>query len=329
MAEQNTMDYRCQLANAVYIHGCYRELLALKPGNVGMHAGGHRMTVDHFQHSARVSARPLCKPDAELGSRILAAVQATREMVGCNTNLGIILLCSPILQAYIEAASEQSLRHAVEQILNVTTVQDARLCYEAIRIASPGGLGKTSQHDVQQTPDISLLEAMQAAACYDRIAFQYANGFVDIFNYSIPRLIQLRDEFPSQDNWAVSALYLALLARYPDTHIVRKQGADLAQQVSEQAKKLETDLLKQGPTMAVQQQLEQVDQDWKNAGINPGTTADMVVATLVAEELDTRFAEKQMDGLPDKLQEVEQYSFSTNKHLKEVHYGSNQSSNGR
>lgn len=324
MAEGNRMHKRRQLAFSVYIHGCYRELLAMKPGNVGMHAAGHDMTVDQFQRSARVSAHPLCEPSAALGSRILSSVKATHETVGCNTNLGIILLCSPLLQAYLDPHPVQNLQTAVRQIIQASTVEDAVLCYEAIRLASPGGLGESEQQDVRQIPNIGLLEAMQLAAAYDRIAFQYANGFADIFTDAIPRLLELRDSFPVQDNWAVTALYLYLLARYPDTHIVRKQGMKLAQQVSRQAGELETALLQEGPTMAVQKQLQQADRDFKNAGINPGTTADMVVATLVAVQLDQALTEKQMEAFPDYLQEVEQSFFTTNTLSKEVHYGSNQ-----
>lgn len=324
MAKGIRMDKRRQLAFSAYIHGCYRELLALKPGNVGMHAAGHDMTVDQFQRSARVSAYPLCDPVAALGKRILSSVEATREAVGCNTNLGIILLCSPLLQAYLDPNLVEDLRTAVGQIIEASTVEDAVLCYEAIRLACPGGLGESAEQDIQQIPDVSLLETMQLAAAYDRIAFQYAHGYADIFDDAIPRLVELRGTFPAQDNWAVTALYLYLLARYPDTHIVRKQGMGLAQQVSQQAADLETALLRKGPTMAVQKQLQQADRKYKDSNINPGTTADMVVATLVALQLSQAFTVKQMEAFPDYLQEVEQSFFTTNTLSKEVHYGSNQ-----
>lgn len=130
-------DKRRQLALSVYLHGCYRELLALKPGNVGTHAAGHAMSVEQFQRSARVSAQPLCEPSATLGNRILSSVKATHDAVGCNTNLGIILLCSPLLHAYLYPGSNQTLQAAVIQLLDDSTVDDAVLCYQAIRLASP------------------------------------------------------------------------------------------------------------------------------------------------------------------------------------------------
>ena len=39
------------------------------------------------------------RTDLTVGERILSAVQATQEAVGLNTNLGIILLCAPMIQA--------------------------------------------------------------------------------------------------------------------------------------------------------------------------------------------------------------------------------------
>jgi triphosphoribosyl-dephospho-CoA synthase len=57
------------------------------------------MTVEDFRRSAAVSAGPLTDPGYTLGEKIYYAVKATREAVGCNTNLGIVLLCAPLIQA--------------------------------------------------------------------------------------------------------------------------------------------------------------------------------------------------------------------------------------
>ena len=83
----------------LYRQACEVDVQAFKPGNVSVYADGHDMTVADFRTSAKVSAEPLCNPDYSLGEKIYYAVKATREAVGCNTNLGIILLCAPLIQA--------------------------------------------------------------------------------------------------------------------------------------------------------------------------------------------------------------------------------------
>ncbi len=79
-----------------YLAACRAELAAIKPGNVHVHAAGHRMSVADFEASAALSAPPLTAPGARVGARIEAAVAATRAGVGQNTNLGIVLLCAPL-----------------------------------------------------------------------------------------------------------------------------------------------------------------------------------------------------------------------------------------
>lgn len=317
------IDARYQLAVYAYLHACDQELLALKPGNVGVHAAGHDMTLEQFQTSARVSAEPLSDPGAVLGQRIYFAANATRDAVGCNTNLGIILLCAPLVQAFFMTQSTLDLRQALIQIIHDSTVEDAQFCYRAIRLVGPGGLGKNDVQDVRDVPDKTLFQVMSLAAERDQIASQYASGFADIFEFAIPHLAELRQHFISQDNWAITALYLGLLARYPDTHILRKHGKDQANKVSRMAKQLEKDLLAQGQTDTVQTQLRQADKDFKQAGINPGTTADLVVATLFAEQLIGIACGEEMEASPHFLQEVVQPFFSTKTHLKEVEYGCN------
>ena len=80
-----------------YLEACESELQAFKPGNVSVHSAGHDMTVEDFRRSAGASALPLCDPALSLGGRIYRAIAETRKAVGCNTNLGIVLLAAPLL----------------------------------------------------------------------------------------------------------------------------------------------------------------------------------------------------------------------------------------
>src|SRR5207302_10233942 len=125
---------------------CERELRALKPGNVHDRAAGHGMTAADFRASARAASGPLCRAGSPVGERIHGAIAATRAAVGCNTNLGIVLLAAPLLRA-AEGARPSRLQEALRRTLAMLTVADAAAAYAAIRIAAPGGLGQTEMED--------------------------------------------------------------------------------------------------------------------------------------------------------------------------------------
>src|SRR5437879_5043054 len=110
---------------AAFVAACRDELEAPKPGNVHVFADGHRMSVADFIRSANAAAAALTKPGARVGQRILGAVEATRAAVGTNTNLGIILLCTP-LAAAAEVAST-GLRDALADVLQSLDITDANL----------------------------------------------------------------------------------------------------------------------------------------------------------------------------------------------------------
>ena len=125
------------LANA-FKAACLAELEALKPGNVHIFADGHGMTVQDFLVSAEAASENIALPDLSLGERILFSVQATQKVVNLNTNLGIILLCAPIIQAVIQAklrTNKTGLQANIHAVLAASTVEDAEACF-ASRIAA-------------------------------------------------------------------------------------------------------------------------------------------------------------------------------------------------
>ena len=73
--------------------------------------------------------------------------------MGINTNLGIVLLAAPLAHAALQARSPlsqvQRCEASLAQVLAGLTVADARLAFEAIRQANPGGLGEAARHDVR------------------------------------------------------------------------------------------------------------------------------------------------------------------------------------
>ena len=92
-----------QLLSEKYRNACMAELTAIKPGNVHMFADGHGMVVQDFIQSANVSAPAIAQLGLTVGERILNATQATWNAVGCNTNLGIVLLAAPMVTGAVIA----------------------------------------------------------------------------------------------------------------------------------------------------------------------------------------------------------------------------------
>ncbi len=259
----------------LFKQACLEELQAIKPGNVHVFADGHDMTVEDFILSAKVAAEEIAEPDLSLGERVLASVQATQKAVNCNTNLGIILLCAPLIQAH---------HKLLEIVLKNTTLNDSVLCYRAIALANPAGLGESTLHDVHQAPTVTFLEAMGAAAERDLIARQYSNNFAEIFNVGMPNYERAMVRW-GNPSWAVTNVYLQFLANYLDSHIVRKYDETVAKRVQNEAKRYLTAFIKTENPKNYLGELLRWDADLKARKINPGTCADLTVATLFAIKL--------------------------------------------
>jgi triphosphoribosyl-dephospho-CoA synthase len=289
-----------------FLWACTLDVVVAKPGNVSEASPGHGMTAAMFIASARAAAGPLCRRGTPVGRRIEAAVQASWAAAQCNTNLGIVLLCAPLAAARERCGaavpSLGGLRAALRQVLDELDVGDARAAYRGIAQANPGGLGRADKQDVASEPDISLREAMALAAQRDSIARQYATGFGDVFERGLPVFLQaLQAAAPEAMALAPAAAaqarrqaleravlgtFLSWLAGQPDSHIVRKHGTSLAQSVTAQAAALHADWLAEGAP-ARSPALSSWDTQLKTHRINPGTSADLTVATaFVAACLD-------------------------------------------
>ncbi|MEE9332318.1 MAG: triphosphoribosyl-dephospho-CoA synthase [Methylophilaceae bacterium] len=262
-----------------YKNACLAEIEALKPGNVHVFADGHGMQVQDFIKSAAVSAVAISQPGLGLGERIYQSVDATWQAVGCNTNLGIILLCAPIIQSFLQPASK-SVRNQLIQVIVGTTRVDAEWLFSAIQRANPAGLGRADSHDVNEVAQCTLLEAMQSSAEKDFIALQYSNGFLTIFDEGLPQYQQALLHFKSSA-WAVTELYLYWLSHYPDSHIVRKYGLETAKQVQVEALAHYDAFKKQSNPKQYFSALLTFDQTLKARGINPGTSADLTVSSIL------------------------------------------------
>jgi triphosphoribosyl-dephospho-CoA synthase len=269
---------------AAFKAACLDELDAPKPGNVHVFASGHRMTAAEFVRSAEAAAAPLAMPGARVGTRILDAVEMTLAVVGTNTNLGIILLCAPLAAAADVRSGD--LRAALAQVLASLDIQDAELAFRAIARAAPAGLGRVERYDVSDTATVSLTAAMAEASSRDRIALQYVSGFEDVFGRGEP-VLEAALARGTKPKWATLAVYLEFLSAFPDSHIARKHGIATAEDICRTASRYHQRMRSAENRAALLTDLLAWDALLKERGINPGTSADLTVATLFAHRLRT------------------------------------------
>jgi triphosphoribosyl-dephospho-CoA synthase len=264
-----------------FLAACELDVAALKPGNVRRGHPAHGMSAEDFIASARACAPDLCEEGAPVGRRVLNAIRSTRRVVQCNTNLGIVLLAAPLCRA---ASLPGELRQALAVELAGLGLDDAVQVYEAIRLARPGGLGTVEQHDVGRAPTVGLREAMVAAAERDSVARQYADGYRDVFDLGLAQWHEALGRY-GDESWAATAVFLAFLSRWPDSLIERKYGAATAQAVSERAVRLQSQLHSYLHADDINSELLDWDAELRAAGLNPGTSADLTVATVFAAKL--------------------------------------------
>ena len=324
---------------------CLLEASAPKPGNVspGRHFADTRY--EDFLASAAAVGHPLAGAGTRsVGATVRLAVESTRRWTNSNTNLGIVLLLTPLARAALgldrfsirrraealasadtrtlkralygetqtapgatpasspesqaaspeEEFSASGLRAALRQVLDATTVDDARDVYAAIRLASPGGLGQADSQDVANEPDVTLVAAMRLAAHRDGIAREYATAFEVTFETGAPALERARQDGLSWDD-AVVETFLSVLASNPDTHVARRAGITAAEEVSARARQT---LAAGGVRSAAgRRAIDEMDRGLRDARNlrNPGTAADLTTAAIFVELLRSKKLEVQSE----------------------------------
>jgi triphosphoribosyl-dephospho-CoA synthase len=256
---------------------CVLEASAEKPGNITPSHDFHDTSYEDMLRSAIAVGPELARAgERAVGETVLAVVQASRRAAPVNTNLGIALLLAPLAKA---ALAGGDLRAGLGATLRALDVADAAAAYAAIRLAAAGGLGERVEHDVRSEPAVGLRDAMASAAGRDSIAAEYTTDYALTFETGIPALVAaLGDGLAVRE--AIVELALRLLDAVPDTLIARKRGAEAAARVSVGAR----DVLAAGGvrTAAGREALRSFDASLREPGnaLNPGTTADLVTATL-------------------------------------------------
>ncbi|HEY5386416.1 MAG TPA: triphosphoribosyl-dephospho-CoA synthase [Thermoleophilia bacterium] len=260
---------------------CLFEASVAKPGNVSPRVGFADSRFEDFAASA-VAIGPALREAglASVGETIARAAADTRRLVATNTNLGMILLLAPMARAAASLEAGTRLRVALSRVLADLTLQDARLAYEAIRAASPAGMGEVDRHDVgEDDVTVTLREAMDAARERDSIAREYGTDFEITFVLGAATLSRCWEDGVAFSD-AILTTFLTILAAVPDTLIARKNGKAAAEDVSRRAARVLSfggSLTEQGRTCLSELTRELGDEAH---ALNPGTTADFVAASI-------------------------------------------------
>lgn len=297
-----------QLASALEVCGWP------KPGNVHRTADFKDVKFEHFIAGSiailpsirksvikglKASKGEISLKRIKLGKIIYEAINEVKKWhKGTNTHLGTIMLLVPLSSAYGFAygkygkVSINLWRNGIKYIVESTTPQDAVYVYKAIKKAKPGGLGKIK---IREAPDIydpqaekklikkgiSLYEVMKISANWDTIAKEWITSMQITFELGYPTLMNLYSR-TNNINQAIVHTFLEILAKNPDSLIIRKMGYSIAKEVSEKAE----EVLKLGGMFTKEglKSLLKLDKELradKNNNLNPGTTADLVASSLM------------------------------------------------
>ena len=249
------------------------------------------MTAESFIASAQAAAGPLFEPGASVGERIEAAVDATWAVAGCNTNLGILLLCAPIARA-VELRRRARHRHPCERPSKACWARSTCLTRRRPSAPSPGPARaawvrrRTRMSGARRASTCARRWRLRRTATASRASTGTAIG--DLFDLGLPTLgsgfsLMATSASDAPDAGTVAAvqrLYLALLGSVADSHIVRIHGEAVAHIVMTAAQGWRVRARRHGGLDADPNSLAW-DASLKADGINPGTTADLTVAALL------------------------------------------------
>lgn len=299
---------------ALHISQCLQlaillEVSAEKPGNVNLTQSFEGTICQHFLASA-VAAGPSFQEAAYLGTQVAegkldagevglgqliksCAADVNRWQRGGNTILGTIMLLMPMAAAAGMTLSTKDfepdfslLRGNIDLVVKASTALDSVHLYEAVDIASPSGLNKAPDLDVNDPrskerllkENVTLFDVFRIASAYDDVCAEWVSNYSVTFDLAFPYLTEQLKSKPL--NTAVVHTFLKILSERPDTFIARKVGKEKAAEVSAEAKAvLELGGLE---TAAGKTKLKEFDQKLRltQNKCNPGTTADLTAATL-------------------------------------------------
>jgi triphosphoribosyl-dephospho-CoA synthase len=272
-----------------------------KPGNVDRCHDFSDIRFHHFLTSA-VSAYPVFRKAASgegsPGSLILEGVAAWGDWnLRSNTHFGSLVLLIPLALAAGRAAGHEQgqktrrdeslengpydgeydgLEEKLARVLRSTTIQDAIDFYRAFDLAGARvvQVDEFSLKDQDWKKKLiegnqSLLELMRLSLDHDIVAREWATDFERSFQLA-GRLQEMVSIYGLNDG--VVRTFLEALAEVPDSLISAKFGRERAVEVSRMAIDALLD--------STLNKAREMDCELNNRDMNPGSTADLIAASL-------------------------------------------------
>jgi len=248
-----------------------------KPGNVDRCHDFSDIGFHHFIASA-VSAYPVFRKAAfgecRMGSLLLEGVRAWKEWnVSSNTHFGSLVLMLPLA---IAASRSGDLRDELARVQSGTTVQDSVDFYRAFDLAGArvADVDEFSLKDPDFEEQLrrgnkNLFDLMSLSKGHDLVAREWVTGYERSFRLSL-RLDELIGRHGP--NEGIVRAYLEALAEEPDSLVRAKFGIEKAREVS-----LRAGVVLEDATLGAARNL---DSEFIAEDVNPGSTADLVAASL-------------------------------------------------
>ncbi len=281
-----------------------------KPGNVDRTHDYEDTRFEHFLASA-VSIYPVMENAANsknnnngdvgtfgVGSLIHSAVRESANWQnGGNTHFGAFILLIPLAMAAGRLFQNEheftikELMSCAHDIVKRTNTQDAIEFYKSFETAKVR-VNPVDEFDLQDggsidsldNGDITLYDLMDISKGYDIIADEWVNGFKRCANCG-ETMIQCmgvdNGESKLDVNDAVVYAFMKTLSENRDTFIQTKFDEKTADYVSGRARDILLEFKPQRSGFdSVRLAVEEFDDELLSKGINPGSTADIVIAGL-------------------------------------------------
>ena len=281
-----------QIASALEVSGYP------KPGNVHRTRDFVDMEFEDFVISGIVIGDTISEActdvdveNPQLGKYILQAVAETDRWIKNNTNLGIVMMTTPIAVAAAISDSFDDIRENIKLVMGNTSVDDACDLYDAINIADAGGMGDQDEYDVAsdnaknelRENGQTMYDVLKISAPWDMLAREMTGDMPAVFEIGYPKYHELRQSKSQND--ACVLTFLTILSHVPDTLISRKYGSDEAMKISLMTR----DLLNIKDEPDFKDRLKEFDDYLFKNKYNPGTTADLTAASIFVSYLKSNF----------------------------------------
>lgn len=275
-----------------------------KPGNIDRNHDYENTTFEHFLTSS-VAVYPIlekaAEKDHEIGKYVHEAVlESIAWQRGGNTHFGAFLLLFPLAMAagrLIRNSREltpENLTEEASSIVKGTDVEDALQIYRSF---GPAGVKvrKVNEFDLSDSKAIvdienkrtTLYQLMEMSSSYDLIAREWVSGFTRcaqcarILTREMDGHGTLVHTGNSRINHVIVYAFLKMLATDMDTFIETKFDRQTAEEVSAKARRINYKLEDSGNNMEnILPDVYNFDEELLARGINPGSTADIIIGGL-------------------------------------------------